>query len=108
MSSLEREVASLRELAEHASDNAAAARAMASGADRDVAEVRGELRAHTSTLNALRETQLEHSHKVDRHHAENRQAFAEHRQAFAQLAAGMEHITTLLTSHIEDHRRDDA
>ncbi|SEP51252.1 hypothetical protein SAMN04489732_115212 [Amycolatopsis saalfeldensis] len=32
---------------------------LAAGADRDVAEVRAELRAHTGTLNALREDQLD-------------------------------------------------
>lgn len=67
----------------------------------DASEVRGELRAHLSMLNALQEAQLDFSHMIDRHHAENR-------QAFAQLAAGMEHITTLLTSHIEDHRHEEA
>jgi chromosome segregation ATPase len=38
----------------------AAARALAAGADRDVAEYRAELRGHTRVLSALRETQLEH------------------------------------------------
>lgn len=52
---LERQVA---ELSERSAD-AAAARVLAAGADRDVAEVRAELRAHTGTLNALREDQLD-------------------------------------------------
>ncbi|WP_091623130.1 hypothetical protein [Amycolatopsis saalfeldensis] len=52
---LEREVADLRER----STDAGAARVLAAGADRDVAEVRAELRAHTGTLNALREDQLD-------------------------------------------------
>lgn len=39
---------------------AAAARALAAGADRDVAEYRAELRGHARVLSALRETQLEH------------------------------------------------
>ncbi|WP_410666175.1 hypothetical protein [Amycolatopsis sp. lyj-84] len=34
---------------------ATAARMLSAGADRDVAEVRAELRVHTGTLNALRE-----------------------------------------------------
>ncbi|MFD6072796.1 hypothetical protein [Amycolatopsis lurida] len=50
---LERQMA---DLAERSAD-AAAARVLAAGADRDVAEVRAELRAHTGTLNALREDQ---------------------------------------------------
>jgi len=32
---------------------------LAAGADREVSEMRTELRAHTQTLNALRETQLD-------------------------------------------------
>ncbi|RZQ64363.1 hypothetical protein [Amycolatopsis suaedae] len=52
---LERQVA---ELAERAADSAAA-RVLAAGADRDVAEVRAELRAHTGALNALRENQID-------------------------------------------------
>lgn len=52
---LERQVADLRER----SADAGAARVLAAGADRDVAEVRAELRAHTGTLNALREDQVD-------------------------------------------------
>lgn len=37
----------------------AAARALAAGADRDVADYRAELRGHTRVLGALRETQVE-------------------------------------------------
>jgi len=63
---LEREVARLREQAALISSDVAAARVdaagarvLAAGADRDVSEVRAELRAHIQVLNALRETQLE-------------------------------------------------
>ncbi|MFD9890964.1 hypothetical protein ACFWY9_16585 [Amycolatopsis sp. NPDC059027] len=52
---LERLVA---ELSERSADGAAA-RVLAAGADRDVAEVRAELRAHTGALNALREDQID-------------------------------------------------
>ncbi|MBB5851361.1 permease [Amycolatopsis umgeniensis] len=52
---LERQVA---ELAERSAD-ATAGRVLAAGADRDVAEVRAELRAHTGTLNTLREDQID-------------------------------------------------
>ena len=46
---------------------AVATRALAAGADQDVADVRSELRAHTRMLNALRETQVAHynEHKAD-------------------------------------------
>lgn len=43
---------------------AAAARALAAGADRDVADYRAELRGHTRTLGALRETQLEQGRAI--------------------------------------------
>jgi hypothetical protein len=61
---------------------AAAARALAAGADRDVAEYRAELRAHTRTLGALRETQLEH--------------YAEHKADAAEIKAGIVQIVHLL------------
>jgi hypothetical protein len=67
---LEREVARLREQAVITSSEAAArvddtaARVLAVGADRDVSEIRAELSAHTQTLNALRETQLEQARKI--------------------------------------------
>ncbi len=54
LTSLEREVARLREQVALTSTDAAAARVLAAGADRDVSEVRAELRAHTQSLNALR------------------------------------------------------
>jgi hypothetical protein len=37
---------------------------LAAGADRDVSEVRAELRAHTQGLNALRETELEQGREI--------------------------------------------
>ncbi|MEU9686170.1 hypothetical protein [Amycolatopsis japonica] len=52
---LERQVADLTER----STDAAAARVLAAGADHDVAQVRAELRAHTGTLNALRQDQID-------------------------------------------------
>lgn len=60
----------------------AAARALAAGADRDVADYRSELRAHTRTLGALRETQLEH--------------YTEHKTDAAEIKAGIERIVRLL------------
>ena len=46
--------------------DAAAARALASGADRDVSLFGAKLDAHTKVLNALRETQLEQGSRLDR------------------------------------------
>ena len=68
---------------------AAAARALAAGADRDVAEYRSELRTHTRMLNALRETQVAHygEHKADA---------AELKADAAEIKAGLTQIVRLL------------
>jgi len=94
---LEREVARLREQAALISSDAtvarvdaAGARVLAAGADRDVSEVRAELRAHIQVLNTLRETQLEQAREM-------REGFAEMREGFATQANGMAQITALLT-----------
>jgi outer membrane murein-binding lipoprotein Lpp len=59
VSRLEGEVARLRDGVSVSRADAAAARVLAGGADRDISDVRTELRAHTQVLNALRETQIE-------------------------------------------------
>jgi len=46
-------------------EEAAAARALAAGADRDVAEYRKEMRGHTRVLNAIREDQLDQGAKLN-------------------------------------------
>ena len=87
---LEREVVRLREQVALGSSDAAAARVLAAGADRDVSEVRAELRAHTRALNALRETQLDQDRRItglDQKVTEG----------FAMLGTGMAQITALLT-----------
>jgi uncharacterized protein involved in exopolysaccharide biosynthesis len=88
---LEREVVRLREQVALSSSDAAGARVLAAGADRDVSEVRAELRAHTQALNALRETQLEQGRAI----AGLDQRMTE---GFATLGTGMAQITALLTS----------
>ena len=94
---IEHEVAQLREQVALTRSDAAAARVLAAGADRDVSEVRAELRAHTQCLNALRETQLE----LRETQLEQGRAIDELRQemrgGFATMATGMAQITTLLT-----------
>jgi chromosome segregation ATPase len=107
---VEREVARLREEFAVTRADAAAARVLATGADRDVSEVRAELRAHTQALNALRETQLEQGQKIDG--LERRLGGVEHRlggvegrldgveremrEGFSTLHTGMVQITALL------------
>ena len=101
---LEHDVAELREQVALAKSDAAAARVLAAGADRDVSEVRAELRAHTQSLNALRETQLEQGRTLGRLHQEMgdlRQEMGglhqEMRNGFATMTTGMTQITALLT-----------
>ncbi len=104
---LEHEVARLREQAALTRSDAAA-RMWAAGPDHDVSEVRVELRAHTQSLNALRETQLEQGQAI----AEQGQAITsldqrmtegfaslnqEMTEGFATLNTGMVQITALLT-----------
>lgn len=81
---LESEVAVVRQ-------EAAAARALASGADRDVAEYRAELRGHTRVLNALRETQLEHGNKL-----------VEHGNKLDQLTGAVNHIRDQHGAKLDD------
>jgi hypothetical protein len=105
---LEREVARLREQsilissdATGARVDAAAARVLAAGADRDVSEVRAEPRAHIQALNALRETQLEQTREMREGFAEMREGFAKTWEGFAKQATGMAQITALLTKIAE-------
>jgi chromosome segregation ATPase len=101
---LEHDVAELREQVALAKSDAAAARVLAAGADRDVSEVRAELRAHTQSLNALRETQLEQGRtlgglrqEMDGLRQEMDGLHHEMRNGFATMATGMAQITALLT-----------
>lgn len=89
VSSLEREVSNLRDQVALSKSDAAGARVLAAGADRDVSEVRSELRAHTQSLNALRQTQLEQGREI----VGLRTEMAE---GFAKVHTGMAQITVLL------------
>jgi chromosome segregation ATPase len=79
---LEARVRSLEEAVQQLQADATAARELAAGADRDVSEVRAELRAHTQALNALRENQLDLQTEV--------------RSGFAEMRTGMAQIVRLL------------
>ena len=61
---LEHEVMRIKDSVEISRADAAAARVLAGGADRDVSDMKTLLRAHTQTLNALRETQIEQGQKL--------------------------------------------
>lgn len=93
---LEQQVAELRTQIAQASGEAAAARVLAGGADRDVSEMKAQLRAHMQALNALRETQLEQDVRLSALELEMRSGFQEMRTGFATVHSGMAHITTLL------------
>ncbi|TDP96154.1 hypothetical protein [Labedaea rhizosphaerae] len=82
---MERDIASANENAEQARAQAAAARALASGADHDVADVRQQLRAHTQTLNALRQTQLDHYREFTDFRTETQANFAKINENFAKV-----------------------
>jgi putative NADH-flavin reductase len=79
---LERRIAAMEAELVVVRQEAAAARALAAGADRDVAEYRAELRGHTRVLSALRETQLDH--------------YAEHKADAAEIKSGLAQIVRLL------------
>ena len=102
VSAVEAEVAVARK-------EAAAARTLAGGADRDVADFRVELRGHGRVLGALRETQLEmRSEMLEmrdtqlRHYAEHKADTAELK---AEMKAGMTQIVRML-DHLIDNDRD--
>jgi hypothetical protein len=79
-------------------EDAAATRALAAMADRDVAAFRQEMRGHTRVLNALRETQLEQGRTLQEHgrelgalretQLEQGLTLAQHGQTLGSLAAG--------------------
>jgi chromosome segregation ATPase len=100
VSAVERDLAELRDRVGSAETDAAAARILAAGADRDVSEVRAELRAHMRAINALgeaqRETRLELSGKVASLGAKVTSLETEMRRGFATMNTGMTQIVELL------------
>jgi len=108
--SLEQQVAMIREQMAQSASDAAAARVLAAGADRDVSEVRAELRAHTGVLNALREDQPslraemgdmrteidELRQDTCQGFEETRLGFEETRRQFATVHTGLAQIVTLV------------
>jgi hypothetical protein len=100
---LEREVLRLKDGVEISRADAAAARVLAGGADRDVSDMKTLLRAHTQTLTALRETQLEQHVKltsleekstsmqaqIDGLRSEMQRGFGMLQTGIAQLIAGL-------------------
>ena len=95
---LEEQVQDLTARVRATEHDAAAARVLAGGADRDVGEIRGELRnfrrATTASFNAMRHDFVDLRDHVDR-------GFAEMRGRFDAAAAGQQQIVALLQTIIE-------
>jgi uncharacterized protein involved in exopolysaccharide biosynthesis len=100
VSTLEGEVSWLKENVALARGDAAAASTLAKTADREVSDVRARQHADTRTLNALRETQIEHGREIS-------ELRAEMRQGFGMLQTGMAQIVALLTNRQRDDERPD-
>ncbi len=104
LTALERDVARLRDQQVAIAADAQAARLLAAGADREVAQIGVELRAHRQLLNALRETQRDHADRLDRiddrlDRIESQLVAVDERMAagFATMQQGMSQIVALLT-----------
>ncbi len=95
---LEEQVRDLTARVRATEQDAAAARVLAGGADRDVGEIRGELRdfrkATTASFNAMRQDFVDLRDHVDR-------GFTEMRGRFDAAAAGQQQIVGLLQTIID-------
>ena len=100
VAALERQVRDLVADLQHSRQDAAAARVLAGGADRDVAEIRTEIRdfreQNTRVLNALREDLTDFRTQVNDKFALVDTNFTQIRGALDQLAGGQQQITALL------------
>lgn len=102
---LEVQVSDLSQRLRRSEQDAAAARVLAGGADRDVAEIRGEIRdfreQNNRVLNAMREdiTDLRQDMTDFRQQVDN--GFVEMRGKFDAMSAGQQQITDLLTTLID-------
>ncbi len=126
VSALETQVHELAERVRHSEQDAAAARVLAGGADRDVAEIRREIREfreqNTRVLNAMREDLVdlrsavdqgfarvdEKFSRIDENFARVDESFARVDNGFAEMrgrldgaAAGQQQIASMLSTLIE-------
>jgi chromosome segregation ATPase len=101
---LEDEVIRLKEGLAVSRADAAAARVLAGGADRDMSEIRDEMRAHRQSLNALRETQVDFSRQLTTTDSKIETLRSEMQQGFGMLNTGMAQIFAILTNR---QREDD-
>jgi methyl-accepting chemotaxis protein len=114
MAALEARVGELAERVQHTEQDAAAARVLAGGADRDVEQVRGEIRdfrqATTASFNAMRDDLTDLRTEVRSGFTEMRSGFTEVRGRMDATAAGLDQIAGLLNTLIGpqggDHPED--
>jgi hypothetical protein len=93
---LEGRVAALETQMRTVRQDAAAARVLAGGADRDVSALATRLDAQTRLLEALRETQVEQGRRLFDQGERIDNLEAEMRRGFSTLAVGQAEILTLL------------
>jgi chromosome segregation ATPase len=114
VTALEGQVRELTDRVRHTEHDAAAARVLAGGADRDVTELRAEIRdfreQNTRVLNALREDLTDLRSRVDERFAQVDQRFAKVDDGFAEMrgkldasAAGLQVITDMLATLVSQH-----
>ncbi|RDH76938.1 hypothetical protein DVS77_19095 [Mycolicibacterium moriokaense] len=110
VSALERQMRDLTGRVRASEQDAAAARVLAGAADRDVGEIRGELRdfrqATTASFNALRQDFVDLRGRVDQGFADVDRGFAEMRGKLDATAAGQQQIVTLLQTFAGRERQD--
>ncbi len=112
MAALETDVRELKGRVARTEQDAAAARVLAGGADRDVNEVRTEIRdfrqATTASFNAMREDLGDLRRDLDglREHVDS--GFAEVRGRLDGVAAGHEQIVGMLTTLLDRETGPDA
>jgi phage shock protein A len=98
VTALETQIQELTQRVRHSEQDAAAARVLAGGADRDVNEIRSEIRdfrqATTASFNAMRADYTGLRDKVDK-------GFAEIRGRLDATAAGQQQIVNLLNTLID-------
>ncbi|MDP7739570.1 hypothetical protein [Mycobacterium paragordonae] len=106
VTALEEQVHQLVERVRASERDAAAARVLAGAADRDVSEIRGELRdfraATTASFNALREDLTDLRNHVNEGFARVDNGFIEMRGKLDATATGQQQIVTLLERLITD------
>jgi hypothetical protein len=105
VTALEVQVGDLRSRVRASEHDAAAARVLAGGADRDVGAIRGEIRdfqqATIGSFNALRADMVDGFRRVDEQFARVDNGFAEMRAKFDMTAAGQQRIVELIETVVD-------